>query len=233
MYKDEIWKESTIKGRYGVYLVSNYGRVIGPHGKILSTKMKVNGYPVIKYWNGKYVDSALVHRLVAEAFIPNPDGKPEVDHINTIRTDNHVENLRWVTRVENHRNSITRFHYGQWQKGRKLSESTREKMSASHIGLQNSLGYKWTDEQKEKLKGRENKWTGRKHSEESKRKMSIARANAAKSICLFSMQGDFLFEFESVSKAAEVLGLCKRCVYKCLKGDTILYKGFVFKWKEG
>jgi hypothetical protein len=48
--------------------------------------------------------------LVAEAFIPNPDGLPEVDHINRIRTDNCVENLRWVTRKENMNNSDPKYH---------------------------------------------------------------------------------------------------------------------------
>lgn len=48
-----------------------------------------------------------VHRLVAEAFIPNPDGKPTVDHINRVRDDNRVCNLRWATHTEQRENSAT------------------------------------------------------------------------------------------------------------------------------
>jgi hypothetical protein len=48
-----------------------------------------------------------VHRLVGQAFIPNPENKPEVDHINRIRHDNRLENLRWATREENQENKGT------------------------------------------------------------------------------------------------------------------------------
>lgn len=49
-----------------------------------------------------------LHRLIAQTFIPNPENKPCIDHINTDRTDNRVENLRWVTHKENCNNSITK-----------------------------------------------------------------------------------------------------------------------------
>ena len=60
-----------------------------------------NGYYVI-YTSDKKVE--LLSRVVAKAFIPNLDSKPEVDHINRVKTDNRVENLRWVTRKENMNN---------------------------------------------------------------------------------------------------------------------------------
>jgi len=50
--------------------------------------------------------SVEVHRMVAEKYLPNPENKEQVDHINRVRHDNRVENLRWVTRKENNENKV-------------------------------------------------------------------------------------------------------------------------------
>lgn len=68
-----------------------------------------NGYRCLHISVNKKQIHALVHRLVAQARIPNSDDKPEVDHIDGNRTNNNVENLRWVERVENRNNQITKY----------------------------------------------------------------------------------------------------------------------------
>ena len=66
-------------------------------------------YLQIKLKNNKgKLDSLFIHRLVAEAFIPNPQDKKEIDHIDTNPENNNVENLRWVTHTENMNNPITK-----------------------------------------------------------------------------------------------------------------------------
>ena len=102
----EIWRP--VVGYEDLYEVSTRGRVRSKKtGKIKIASKGTGGY--VKIMISKNYSQRLlsVHRLVAEAFIPKQEGKEYVDHINTIRTDNRVENLRWVTKSENQSNPIT------------------------------------------------------------------------------------------------------------------------------
>ena len=119
----EIWKD--IKGYEGLYQVSNYGRVKrlsrrinGGHNqggtgrvvpeKILKPYLLPTGYydfSLIK--NGKYKHHSL-HRLIAEAFIPNPHNFPEIDHIDRNTLNNDLSNLRWVDKkVQNNNRDLS------------------------------------------------------------------------------------------------------------------------------
>ena len=88
------------------YEISNYGNVRN-NTKIVKAVPNKHGYNVVVLCNGTR-KSVNVHRLVAAAFIPNPDNKPCVDHIDGNKRNNYVSNLRWVTPVENANNMITK-----------------------------------------------------------------------------------------------------------------------------
>lgn len=118
---DEIWKP--IDGFEGLYEVSNLARVravgkyvrggnnvryIPPH--IKQQSINPYGYYYVILYKNNISKTCMVHILVAKAFIPNPENKPCIDHINTIRTDNRIENLRWVTHHENTQNPLTLKH---------------------------------------------------------------------------------------------------------------------------
>lgn len=68
---------------------------------LLQTINKQVQYKQVSLWKENKGTSYYVHRLVAEAFIPNPEGKPEVNHIDGNRQNNHISNLEWVTSGEN------------------------------------------------------------------------------------------------------------------------------------
>lgn len=125
----EIWKP--VVGFEGFYEVSNKGRVRGVehyvptfnkgtlyqqivYGKILKPSQKSDGYLAVDLHKNAVRKTITVHRLVATAFIPNPDNKPCVNHLDEVKTHNWVENLEWCTVYEN-------LHYGTGPERRSLT----------------------------------------------------------------------------------------------------------------
>ena len=120
----EIWKTAVVDGVENPrYKVSSHGRIIclkwGRTGKPRICRLSFNSYGYLQVGIDRVLK--MVHRIVAETFIPNPEHKPFIDHINTIKTDNVVlladdgktilyTNLRWVTHKENDNNPLTRKH---------------------------------------------------------------------------------------------------------------------------
>lgn len=133
----EIWKP--VVGWEDSYMVSNLGRVKNKNGKILSPCDNGKGYKYIQL-NKKGRHKMYIHRLVAEAFLPNPDNKPEIDHINGNPSDNRVfENLRWVTKLENMNNPITNKRMSE----KKIGCEGNHKTSIIQFDLEGNLIKKW------------------------------------------------------------------------------------------
>lgn len=99
--QNEIWKETEISG----YFISNYGRVKGRSGKLLKSHLnKCTGYyavcvrPTGRIGKAKYLK---IHRLVAKAFVSNPNNHLVVNHIDGNKQNNYFKNLEWCTFSEN------------------------------------------------------------------------------------------------------------------------------------
>lgn len=153
----EIWKP--IKGFEGKYEVSSIGRVRSvPHmvenrysermtkAKILALQKLRNGYLTVSL--GRKHKHALVHRLVAEAFLPEPLGKTDVNHKNLNKTDNRVENLEWSTRHENmqHAHDNGAFDHDKWRRPIRCVDSGLE-FSSSYAAAE------WVNESVLQFKG--------------------------------------------------------------------------------
>lgn len=110
--KEDLWRD--IKGYEGLYQVSHSGKVRSLNykhtGKIQELKLALDkdGYYMVNLYKDGNVKYKSVHRLVAEAFIPNTENKPCIDHRDTNRLNNHVRNLHWCSRKENSNNEKTK-----------------------------------------------------------------------------------------------------------------------------
>ena len=118
----EIWKD--IKGYEGLYQVSNYGRIktlINFNSKHSYSKKELkerkekilkehecNGYLRVTLSKKQKSKHYRVHRLVAQAFIPNPENKPQINHKDNNRKNNNVNNLEWCTALYNNRYKLGR-----------------------------------------------------------------------------------------------------------------------------
>ena len=105
MALQEIWHN--VRGYEGLYLISNFGRVLSaprngtkPEWHLLAPHF-VGGYIQYELSKNNSVKAYKAHRLVAQAFLRNPDGKREVNHIDGDKHNNRVDNLEWATSSEN------------------------------------------------------------------------------------------------------------------------------------
>lgn len=117
--KNEIWKE--IPGYEGYFEVSNLGNFRSKDrevfsrwggtrnypGKMLKTELMQDGYSRIVLMKDAIRKRYMCHRVVAETFLPNPEGKPYINHIDGNRSNNCVNNLEWCTQSENEQHSIS------------------------------------------------------------------------------------------------------------------------------
>jgi hypothetical protein len=123
---------------YPSYMINRKGEVKSLlTGKILKAAKHKSGYMLLGLRKNGESKTVKVHRLLAKAFIPNPENKPFIDHINGVRDDNRLENLRWCTNQENQSFELARLNNSRALTGRKQSKEAVAKRAKT---LQQSIG---------------------------------------------------------------------------------------------
>ena len=143
MPEKEIWRKIT---GFENYEVSNLGRVrswVNNRGtkqktpKISKGSLGKTGYSYASLTKNKNHKNIAIHRLVAQEFISNPENKPQVNHINGIKTDNRVENLEWATNRENARhawaNNLCQRKKGEKNHNAKFTNEQAKQIRAEYI----------------------------------------------------------------------------------------------------
>lgn len=192
----EIWKD--IEEYEGLYQVSNHGRVRSldrydnmgrfRKGKMLSIGDNGRGYKNVGLNKDGLLRTVYVHRLVAQAFIPNYYDLPQVNHIDEDPSNNHVDNLEWCTNEYNSNYGNHNLNLSKAHSGKILTEEHKK-----NIGK--ATKERWKDEEyRGKIIASKK---GSKHSEETKRKMSDS---AAKKRVRCIETGE---EFDSMREAGE------------------------------
>lgn len=142
--ENEIWKD--IEGYEGLYQISNYGRIkslekyiksgiknskkVKRKEKILKIQENRYGYNYVNLSKNSEHKYKTIHRLVAQAFIPNPQNKPQVNHIDGDKTNNCISNLEWCTSSENeiHAYKFLNKHKNNGNKGKFGKENAKAKV---------------------------------------------------------------------------------------------------------
>ena len=142
----EIWKD--IKNYEGIYQINNFGKIKSAYkkgnncnNKILKVSYTYNGYERVGLSKNNKTKKYLVHRLVAETFIPNPNNYPCINHKDENKQNNNINNLEWCTRSYNinYGNRNNNLNKEVWQYDLKGNFIKKWK---STMEIQRSLGYK-------------------------------------------------------------------------------------------
>ena len=239
---EEIWKD--IKG-YDNYQISSLGNVrkitkngfthikCSPRGsqKTSKTKEKYMGVTLSKNGTRKGFS---IHRLVAEAFIPNPNNYPLINHINGIKDDNCVCNLEWCTIKQNIQHAYDvlnmRNHYGSIKQYTKEGEFIKEydsvREASRELGIHFGNIVKCANKQRNVAGG----YVWRFNSDDTS--SNVYENKRDKRVVMLDKNGTRIMTFDSITEASLYLNKNQHTIASCCQGITNTAGGYMWRFLE-
>ena len=254
---EEIFKD--IENYEGLYQISNFGRVYSiKRNRFLNPKKSGNGYrQVVLYKEDKH-KYCYVHRLVAQAFIPNPQNLPQINHISEIKSDNRAENLEWCTAKYNltYGTKIQRMmQHPNWKKtikkaikkgvektskkvlcftkqGKLIAEYSSTHEAARKLGISNGNISSCCKERKGFKSAGGYLWRYKEENHIYNISYGKITGKTFKKVLQLTKVEEFVAEFPSIIEAARTLGIDQSSISKCCKGKLHSAGGYLWKYKE-
>lgn len=254
---NEEWRD--VVGYEGLYQVSNMGRVkslerksapyfykgktmcYAVHERICKQPL-VMGYLMVHLSKNNVKEQLKVHRIVATAFIPNPDGYPQVNHINEDKLDNRTSNLEWCT---------SKYNNNHGTRNQRISIAQRNNPEYSKPIQQYTLQGEFVREWASICEAGRNGYDRKAISNMCNKEEGCHTANGYlwkfsnddtiikpyvnptfKQIFCYDKNGMFIKEFPSIKSACEELGLDSGAVCWCCMGKRKSHRGYTFKYKQ-
>ena len=242
----EIWKD--IEGYEGYYQVSNIGRIkslsrekIMPNGtlcftkeRILNLNKNINGYMSISLYKNNKRETFRIHRLVAIAFIQNPNNLPDVNHKDENKENNCVDNLEWCDKTYNNnygtkkqRQIDTRSkNVYQYTLDGVLIKKWKSVKEASECGYDYNCIYKCVTNKNNIHK---NSYWSYEFLEKEYIINKLSKQLNKRKIIQYNKNSEFIKIWNCVDDIKNELGYDKSCINECLNGKRKYFHNFIFK----
>lgn len=241
-----------VKGYEGLYEVSDTGQVrsiprkcLHKNGKVTlnvgkvlaQTSNKNTRYMICSVWRNNKAKHYYVHRLVAEAFISNPDNLAEVNHIDGDRQNNHLSNLEWVTRKGNVRHAIDtglRKYQNRYTEDTFVNMLQEVIQGTSYLSLSQKYDYKvpFLSTKLRKIAkkyGLEQELNQALLAQKVRRNKQAATKQKRLRVAQYTLDGEHIATYDSLKEASRAIDIASGAISNAVSGRTKTCGGFLWK----